>query len=262
MSRYTIFRSSAPAYDADAQAFMTAAGITDPIQQNAINQLVLDLKGYSIWTKFKAIYPFVGGTATTHKFNLKNPLDTNAAFRLVFNGGWTHSFNGALPNGTNAYADTKLLPQTIFGALDLSFGIYIPTAHKDQSGHGSWNGFGQRCNLIQFVGIHYSQITTTSTMAQVTAVLSKFISTSRLNATTHKLYNNGALLNTNTTNETTILPDVNTFTWSYVNGSGANTQYGNNELRFSYISNGLTDTESANLYTAVQTFQTSLSRNV
>ena len=31
----------------------------------------------------KAIYPFVGGTATTHKFNLKDPADINAAFRLV-----------------------------------------------------------------------------------------------------------------------------------------------------------------------------------
>ena len=247
--------------DSDAQAFLNAAVIEDMTQANAINTLVTDLKSYGIWTKMKAIYPFVGGTATTHKFNLKNPLDTDAAFRLVFNGGWTHSANGALPNGTNAFADTKLLPQTIIGALDISFGVYIPNAHKDQSGHGSWNGVGQRCNLLQFVGIHYSQITTTSTMAQQTAVLSKFISTSRLNATTHKLYNNGAVLNTNTTNETITLPNVN-FTWSYINGSGADTQYGNNELRFSYISNGLTDTEMTNLYTTVQQFQTTLGRNV
>lgn len=252
---------SASSNDLEAQAFITAASITDSTQQSAINQLVLDLKSYNIWTKMKAIYPFVGGTATTHKFNLKNPLDTDAAFRLVFNGGWTHSANGALPNGTNAFADTKLLPQTIIGALDISFGVYIPNAHKDQSGHGSWNGVGQRCNLLQFVGIHYSQITTTSTMAQQTAVLSKFISTSRLNATTHKLYNNGAVLNTNTTNETITLPNVN-FTWSYINGSGADTQYGNNELRFSYISNGLTDTEMTNLYTTVQAFQTTLGRQV
>ena len=250
------------ALDPDAQAFITAASITDPTQQAAINQLVVDLKGYNIWTKMKALYPFVGGTVSQHKFNLKNPLDTDAAFRLVFNGGWTHSSTGATPNGTNGYADTKLLPQTTFGALNVSFGIYIPNAHKDQSGHGSWNGFGQRCNLIQFVGVHYSQITTTSTMAQTNAVLNKFISTSRLNATTHKLYNNGALLNTNTINETTILPNVNTFTWSYINGSGGNTEYGDNELRFAYISNGLTDTEMTNLYTAVQAFQTTLGRNV
>ena len=99
-------------FDPDAQAFITAAAIADPTQQAAINTLVVDLKGYSIWTKMQALYPMVGGTASTHKFNLKNPLDTDAAFRLVFSGGWTHSANGALPNGTNAYADTFITPST------------------------------------------------------------------------------------------------------------------------------------------------------
>ena len=50
--------------DPDAQAFITAAGITNPTQQAAINTLVVDLKGYNVWTKMKALYPFVGGTAS------------------------------------------------------------------------------------------------------------------------------------------------------------------------------------------------------
>ena len=103
------------AIDPDAQAFLTAAGITDATITSAINTLVIDLKGYNLWNKMIAIYPFVGGTSTTHKYNLKNPVDTDAAFRLVFNGGWTHSSNGILGNGTNSYANTKLgmniLPQ-------------------------------------------------------------------------------------------------------------------------------------------------------
>ena len=104
-------------FDADAQAFITAAAITDSTQQNAINTLVLALKGYSIWTKFKAIYPIVGGTASQHKYNLKDPRDLDAAFRLTFATGWTHSVNGMLPNGTTAFADTKLIPSTaIFGS--------------------------------------------------------------------------------------------------------------------------------------------------
>jgi hypothetical protein len=90
--------SLTPAVDPDAQAFITAAAITDPTQQTAINTLVVDLKGYGIWTKSKALYPFVGGTASQHKFNLKDPRDLDAAFRLVFTGGWTHSSNGILGN--------------------------------------------------------------------------------------------------------------------------------------------------------------------
>ncbi len=101
-------KSSPVPLDPDAVAFLTAAGITDATITSAINTLVVDLKGYGIWTKMKALYPFVGGTSTTHKFNLKDPQDTNAAFRLVFVGGWTHSAAGAKPNGTNGYADTFL----------------------------------------------------------------------------------------------------------------------------------------------------------
>ena len=93
-------------FDVDAQAFITAAAITDSTQQNAINTLVLALKGYSIWTKMKAIYPIVGGTASQHKYNLKDPRDLDVAFRLAFATGWTHSVNGIKGNGTTAFADS------------------------------------------------------------------------------------------------------------------------------------------------------------
>ena len=61
------------AVDADAQAFIAAAGITNLTQASAINTLVNDLKTYGLWTKMKALYPMVGGTAASHKFNLKDP---------------------------------------------------------------------------------------------------------------------------------------------------------------------------------------------
>ena len=95
-------------YDPDAQAFITAAAISNTSQQVAINNLVLNLKSYGVWSKMKAVYPFVGGSAASHKWNLKDPQDTNAAYRLTFTGCWTHSSTGALPNGTNGYANTHL----------------------------------------------------------------------------------------------------------------------------------------------------------
>ena len=51
-------------------------------------------------------------------------------------------------------------------------------------------------------------------------------------------------------------------TFKGLNNSGLSTDYGSNQLRFSYLSDGLTDTEAANFYTAVQAFQTTLGRNV
>ena len=111
------------AVDADAQAFISAAGITDLTQAAAINTLVNDLKTYGLWTKMKAFYPMVGGTAASHKFNLKDPRDLNAAYRLTFFGGLIHDSNGVLGNGTTGYAYTNLAQNTM-GLNNMSIGWY------------------------------------------------------------------------------------------------------------------------------------------
>jgi hypothetical protein len=121
-------------YDADAQAFFTAAGITDTTQKSAVNQLVLDLKSYSIWTKMKALYPFVGGAATPHSYNLKN----TSQYQITWNGGWTHSSTGALPNGTNAYANTGFNPSTVLSSTNGNIGVYL----RNDSGVGNTVDFG------------------------------------------------------------------------------------------------------------------------
>jgi hypothetical protein len=104
------------AYDTDAQAFLTAAAITDPTIGGAINTLVLAMKAANIWDKAVAVYPFVGGSADTHKFNLKDPQDTDGAYRMTFSGvGWTHNEFGVQLLGSgisSSYADTHLAYQT------------------------------------------------------------------------------------------------------------------------------------------------------
>ncbi len=39
--------------------------------EGAINELVKDLKSNNLWDKMEAIYPFVGGTVSSRRFNLK-----------------------------------------------------------------------------------------------------------------------------------------------------------------------------------------------
>ena len=116
-----------PTEDADASAFISAAAITDATQKLAIIELVSDLKAASLWSKMKAIYPFVGGAEASHKFNLKDPQDTDGAFRLVFSGTWTHNSNG-ITKGANGYADTKLVPSVDLSAVtNVSLGVYLRT---------------------------------------------------------------------------------------------------------------------------------------
>jgi hypothetical protein len=97
------------ASDPDALKFITIAEITNATQVAAINGLVTGLKSNNLWDKMQAIYPFVGGTAFSHKFNLKDPRDLDAAFRLQYFGTVIHSNLGISGSG---YANTYYFPLT------------------------------------------------------------------------------------------------------------------------------------------------------
>ena len=100
------------ALDTDVVNFLTATGIVDTGIITALNDFILDVKSNGLYSRIKAMYVFLGGTSFTHKFNFINPLDTNAAFRLVFSYGFTHSSSGIAPNGTTSFAQTFLVPNT------------------------------------------------------------------------------------------------------------------------------------------------------
>jgi hypothetical protein len=141
--------------DADAQSFINAAGITDATQQLAVNRLVLDLKGVSnpnyftlnVWSKLKGLYPFVGGTAASHKWNLKNPVDADTAYRLTFTGTVIHDANGITGN-SSGYADTHFLADSIYSANQYSMGEYLRTSDNNfNCGYFSSSGSG---NFVSF----------------------------------------------------------------------------------------------------------------
>ena len=252
-------------FDSNAQAFFNATGITDPTIQSAVNTLVIDLKKDGIWSKTKAIYPFVGGTATTHKFNLVNPTDTDGAFRLVFFGGWTHSSNGALPNGTNGYADTKInilsnlsltnthlsfysrtnLINSVSGSEISALGGYIPTSSVNLRTRNSSAGSTQYFTIGQDNGAGISNTNGLGLTLGTTNSL-----------TSRKLFQNGVLKATQTASNLGTLKNANL---SICGGEGG---YSKNESAFVSIGTHLTDTEASNLYTAVQKFQTTLGRQV
>jgi hypothetical protein len=109
-----------------AQAFLDATGITDETIVSAITTLVADLQTYNLWGKMKAVYPFVGGTQETNKFNLINPQDTDEAFRLTFSGNWDYnnSGSGAKPDGFTGYANTYLNPSQILNQDSTHLSIF------------------------------------------------------------------------------------------------------------------------------------------
>lgn len=122
MPIFVPFAFSQNSLDNDAYQFLNAAGITDPTITQAINTFVIDLKNAGIWSKYHAIYPFVGGTAETHKWNLKDINNYN----LTFGGTPTHDSNGVTGNGSNAYYNTGLTTDDI-SQDDNGYMMYIRT---------------------------------------------------------------------------------------------------------------------------------------
>ena len=251
-------------YDTDALAFMTAASITDNTQKTAINTLVTDLKGYNIWTKMKAIYPFVGGSATSHKWNLKDPRDLDAAYRLVFSGGWTHSANGALPNGTTAYADTKLSPINTLGLNSVHFSKYNRTndlTGAKVDGVFDINNYNDTAIQQNYTGGNGVIGGLPTTSASYTPTDSRGLFTiTRTSTNLIKVFRNSSQIATNT-DTATVLPEINVYIGAR-NERTAPQYYNNYESAFASIGDGLSDTDAANLYTAVQNYNTTLSRNV
>jgi hypothetical protein len=250
--------------DPDAQAFITAAAITDATQQAAINNLVKGLKSDNIWTKMKAIYPFVGGTASTHKWNLKDPRDLDAAYRLVFNGGWTHSSNGATPNGTNGYADTKLVPSSVLTTSSAHFSKYNRTNDLvNFKLDGSAVVLSSPETFFQ-----HNYTTANAVIGNVTSLIS-YIQTdtrglfniTRTATNAAKVFRNTTNLGSNTTS-ITLLPNRSVFLGARNIDSSGTDFYNSYQAAFASIGDGLNDSEAAALYTAVQTYQTTLSRQV
>ena len=253
--------STAAAFDADAAAFFTAANITDTTQKSAVNTLVLSLKSANIWTKMKALYPVVGGVASSHAVNLKQPGTSN----LIFATGWTHSSTGMTP--TNTYADTNRVANSYLTNNNVHLSFYSRTQNNSISGvnMGAYDGTND-LNLFQYyasVAVKGCSIYGYPNSAATfnNSNTRGFQIGSRTSTTSLKLYFNGTFLINQTNSNTLVTPPRNIF----IGASNFNltaSQYTPHECAFASIGDGLTDAEATNFYNAVQTYQTTLGRQV
>jgi hypothetical protein len=259
------------ASDADAYNFLTVANVSGIAEQIAINTLVVELKSYGIWNKMKAIYPMVGqpGISSSFEVYLKDPTK----FRGTFYGGWTFSSTGAAPNGSTGYMDTNFLPSTSFTNNNTHISIYSRT--DASAGSACLIGTSKNANAIPLITIYARDSIAGYTMdaysyvggrISVTSAISSaaFLINTRTSSTTFKAFRNGTQFGATNTNE-----NLNNITTcdrpvflGALNLNGTAGQFSNYENAFASIGDGLTDTDAANLYTAVQRFQTTLGRQV
>ena len=243
----------AVAYDTDAQAYFTAnTAITNNADKNAINTFFLGLKSDGIYTKISSMYLPLWSSATANKWNLINPLDTDAAYRLTFTTGWTHASTGMTPNGTSAYANTFILGNTFSSNVHVSFysGTFtVGGSFEMGSSDGSTTTLSNRPGVNSGLGGITPVNYTTTTDARGFWIGSKRSNTDR------EVYRNGASQNTLLTNIPNALPAFNI----WLGGLNSNNLLifpSSKQIRFSSIGLGLTDTDASNLSNRVNTLMT------
>ena len=262
------------AYSNEANTYLYSTQITGTTQVSAINTLINGLKANNLWTKMKAVYPFVtdktlqADMAAQMKFNLVNPQDSDAAFRLAFSGGWTYSTNGAQPNGTNGYADTKLNPSTVLSANNIHLSYYSRTNSAVAS--SSTMGADSATDNLRLIIRRTSDIAF-AIIGNATKGLSQFLVTDSRglfvanapNSTTRELYKNSTSLTPTSQSGLGLngTPNANLYLSAY-NNNGVVFEYDNKQCAFSSIGDGLSSAEVALLNQLVTEYQTTLSRNV
>lgn len=255
---------------APVQAFLTATGISDPTITTALVNLYNALDGGGIWSKLLAIYPLVGGTAGTHKFNFKDPQDTDAAFRLTYTGGSiTHNASGMTGGGSGNYADTHLVPGTHITTNEGSLGAWLTSLSP--SGLGSnFSDMGCRDtgNKLFLFTAHWSddQVYFCCNGAQSSADFSDnftpdgsgegFVQCVRQNSGNQYLQVNAVRVTAASAYDS---PTRSAYLMAE-NLNGTPSFNSTRTFKFAYLGNTLTTTNMDALFTAVDAFQTDLGR--
>jgi len=240
--------------DADALAFnsrVTANGGTlSTLEQTAINQLVVDLKAYGLWNSMKAIYPMVGASAAACAQNLKS-----SSFTGTFAGGWEFASNGVTPNGTNATMNTNLNTSVSLSTTSSHLSFYSRTNISETKYDFSASDFG----ILLYSNTFYVNLTTPGIYNVSVAIPNTigFYIGSRTNNTNVNGYKNGTKI-INNSPQISVLENANL----HLSSRNGSSLFSTKNCAFASIGDGLTDTQASDFYTAVQNFNTTLSRNV
>jgi hypothetical protein len=257
--------ASAAAFDADAATYLNAVlvaggtGITSTVSA-ATNTMFVSLKSAGLYTKLGALYPFLGGVAASSKWNAKNPVDTNAAFRLTFAGGMVYSQSrGIKGNATNASANTFWIEsgQTPTSA-NTTIGYFISVSGTAGYDIGVQYGGG----YLALAGFNTTGAIQTSAASSLTATTNNqainFFGLTRTNNSQVSFVSAGGGVQTVTRN-TNAVRSPTQIGILYAPGFGG---YSNRGLGTAFMGVGLTTTELGNLRDIITTFNTTLGRNI
>ena len=272
---------SCDVFDVNASRYLDVLNITDSNTRNSINNFTVNLKENNIWGKMSGIYPFIGDTADANKYNLKDPRNLDASFRLGFSGAGTihSSQSGVSFAGSNDYANVFFNPSSNLTGypVHLSF-LSLSDVATDTIDMGCTPSDLSNPRLIvsaEYNSPNESFFDSYSTVNGRVAISTPFIFSKAFYTASRITPSSGfmMLFNSSTTptksdrNITDITsspkPNLNIFLGA-VNKGGTPFYESTSNRKFGFFSvgDGLTSGECVNLYSAVKQLQYDLNRNL
>lgn len=243
--------------DQAALNFINATGIQDNNIREAINSFVVDLKANNLWNKLYVLYPFVGGTQDTSKYNLVN----TGSYTISFSSGWTYNSNGITGNGTSTYANTGYSGSVSTWYSSGSLFNYSRTTGR--SGYdmgvndtvaGQFYLVNRLSNDLSYLNLAVSPSTTASFDGS-----GLFMGNSR--TSTQTLYRNGSQI-INVSKTTATNPGIPFYLGANNFQNTSATDYTNRNYALAGFGQSFDSTEASTFYTIVQNFETLLGRQV
>lgn len=246
--------------DPDAMNFINSAGITSNVQRNAIDKLVRNAKARGWWSKCIAIYPIVGGTASSHAFNLKN----TAQYNITWSGSLTHTSGGIVSNG--GFGNTNLNPSTIgmtTGNVHLSATMTKtgtrPSYDYTMGGKGSTSGTTLLMAISEMESLSIAHLNFGSVTGYGAGFTGSGVHIATRSGSTTTLY-----IGTTTSNTAStiggVVCNVKLYVMGY-NNNGTAVAYSPNSICYFFtIGTSLTTTEANDMATDISQFNASIGR--
>jgi hypothetical protein len=248
--------------DPDAAAFI-AKGITNAEQKKAVNYLCIALKKANLWGKMVAIYPFVGGTAALHAWNLRNLSAHNITWQTSQNDT-IHNATGVTPNtsAANLNFNTDAIPDSasLSGRFHLSY--YVSAGSVVNNVYSFAPGWVASIVCLEIGRLDGRLIfraggTNNRVRASTSIVTGLFVA--GVEDRVASLTVNNTLLGMVYQNT---YPQLDNISLQMNSRGGGLTAVNNNQYSFCSIGDALSDGEKTTLYNIVQQFQTMLGRAV
>ena len=236
------------------------------------NELITPLLDFGYWDRIDAGYAYLGGTAASHKINFINPVDSDAAFRLTYQGTVTHGPTG-MTFSSGGYADTKLIPISTLTENDTHMSYYSRTATSIGSYDMGIIDSGTNNRILLIVkhsnsftySDQYDGATTTRVQTNAATDGTGFFMPTRVANNDHRILRNGLQIgatNTSTVSPTGFLNLNRSIFIGAANWGGSALSPSARNTAFNTIGGGFTPTEGSNINTIVQNFNTGLFRAI